>query len=252
MKKIILITLIVNFIATISFSQIIEIRKPGTNEVYNSHYLHVEGSPNQFSLSKYLWVHNVSANDETVYVRREEINVAPNTKNATCWFICPPSFNSGDSVDWTSPYEVEIPAGGYEISFASHLEPQGVSGCSHFRYYFYDRNLTYTDTVDIYFSHGAPCDDVVSNNIFEEKLDFKVYPNPANNQVNITLNLSQQSKGKLSIINVLGQELFTKEITQKNNQLTDISLNAFEAGLYFVTFVDDNNVISTKKLQIVK
>lgn len=74
----------------------------------------------------------------------------------------------------------------------------------------------------------------------DKSWDF--YPNPANNQVNIEL----ANEGNLSIINNLGQTIWTKENSQVFEQ---IDLSSFQAGSYFLQYLSDQQK-STKRLII--
>jgi hypothetical protein len=253
MKKIINITtFIILLISNLIIAQNIEIKRPGGSAVLNGGYVYVEGSPNDAVLNQYLWIYNTSTTDDiTVSVRRIELDVVAGTKNSTCWFFCPPSFNTGDSVDWISPYNNDIAPGAFDGSFASNLEPQGVSGCSRFRYYFYDRNgPANQDSVDVFFSHGAPCE-VTSSNI-KTKETFNIYPNPSKDLVNINLASTKINAGKIVLTNILGQEIYSEEIKNSPSNIITLSVNNFDAVLYFVSIFENNKVISTKKLQIVK
>jgi hypothetical protein len=255
MKKTIYITIfIIHIISSVIIAQNIEIKRPGGSAILNGGYVYVEGSANDAVLNQYLWIYNNSTTDDiTVSVRRIELDVVAGTKNSTCWFFCPPSFNTGDSVDWISPYNNDIAPGAFDGSFASNLEPQGVSGCSRFRYYFYDRNgPANQDSVDVYFSHGAPCE-VTSNNLkVNTKNDFNIYPNPSKDVVNIHLNSSNISAGKIVITNVLGQEIYKEEVKGNISNSIKFNVSNLDAGLYFVSLYENNKIQNTKKLQIVK
>jgi len=253
MKKIFYITtFIILLVSNLIIAQNIEIKRPGGSAVLNGGYVYVEGSPNDAVLNQYLWIYNTSTTDDiTVSVRRIELDVVAGTKNSTCWFFCPPSFNTGDSVDWISPYNNDIAPGAFDGSFASNLEPQGVSGCSRFRYYFYDRNgPANQDSVDVFFSHGAPCE-VTSSNI-KTKETFNIFPNPSKDILNINLASTKINAGKIVLTNILGQEIYSEEIKNSPSNIITLSVNNFDAGLYFVSLFENNKVISTKKLQIVK
>lgn len=67
-----------------------------------------------------------------------------------------------------------------------------------------------------------------------EELGIKVYPNPANEYVNI--DLLNNEKTKVSIINILGEVVFNKEIVESEK----IDLTRFNKGVYFLNLEKSN------------
>ncbi len=107
--------------------------------------------------------------------------------------------------------------------------------------YTYTTNGTFTVTLIV--SNGCGSDtitDVVNiSGIGIEELNgsfVSLYPNPANEYINVTVDDSQLGKGFV-IRDVTGKIL--KEGTIKNN-VTNIKLDAFARGVYFLS-VDENN-----------
>ncbi len=60
-------------------------------------------------------------------------------------------------------------------------------------------------------------------------MEVQIYPNPANNIVTITL--GDYFSGKLSIVNLLGQEIFTEYV---NDNKAIINTESFDKGIYFI------------------
>jgi Leucine-rich repeat (LRR) protein len=73
--------------------------------------------------------------------------------------------------------------------------------------------------------------------------DFIVYPNPANGQVNISLNSLQAS---VKFYTTTGQLVFEKDLAQGINS---VNISDFSSGLYVVAIQSEDNV-TTKKLVI--
>lgn len=63
-----------------------------------------------------------------------------------------------------------------------------------------------------------------------------VYPNPANNQINIRLNMTQDENAQLTIYNKLGQPMVQSNLEegQRDVQL-DLNSNNFKAGVYIIS-----------------
>ena len=70
---------------------------------------------------------------------------------------------------------------------------------------------------------------------------FNIFPNPTNGF--ITIGLDNASKYELSVINVLGQNVYTSSITDIN---TSVDLSSFETGVYTIELTDGNRVYSDK------
>lgn len=73
---------------------------------------------------------------------------------------------------------------------------------------------------------------LLSSDTFDLLNDVMIYPNPANNIVNIRVSKGQELNGKYEIYNNLGQKITTKLVTSEN----DLSFNVsnYSNGVYFV------------------
>lgn len=74
--------------------------------------------------------------------------------------------------------------------------------------------------------------------------DFNLYPNPASNQLTITLPF--EKKSKLQIVNVVGEIVAEENITGTKT----ISVENIASGIYFARIISDNNFSSVKKFVI--
>jgi hypothetical protein len=80
-----------------------------------------------------------------------------------------------------------------------------------------------------------------------------VYPNPANDVLNVNINLSGDDHGTLAVLNSFGQVVTTQTINAGkgfNNYTLDVS--GLAAGQYFVSVSLDTKVLPTQKLVITK
>jgi hypothetical protein len=91
----------------------------------------------------------------------------------------------------------------------------------------------------------------VTNDSKEEIVsEFNIYPNPAQDFINITYNI--QSDAHLSLYNQLGQEVYTTNISKEDNAKT-IDSSILENGFYLVMLKDvSGKVLEHKKLMIQK
>jgi hypothetical protein len=70
---------------------------------------------------------------------------------------------------------------------------------------------------------------------------FSIWPNPANIVLNIDRNISS-GKTKLSLLNILGQEVYAASIENASKYSIDISM--LPKGTYIVRMINDKNVVS--------
>jgi len=86
----------------------------------------------------------------------------------------------------------------------------------------------------------------IKKNNFSEN-DFQIFPNPSHENIIILGNNSQNSySNSISIKDISGKEIFATCSSQKQ---FEISISNWEAGIYFITILTQNNLF-TKKLII--
>jgi hypothetical protein len=69
----------------------------------------------------------------------------------------------------------------------------------------------------------------------DSKAEFKVYPNPASEVLNIDYKFSANEKGVLTLFNAVGGIVYKQEI----NQAVSININQLAQGLYTYKFITD-------------
>ena len=77
-------------------------------------------------------------------------------------------------------------------------------------------------------------------------LNFKLYPNPANNHVSIDLSSEYHTVENISIFNIHGQKI--KTFSKPNKQIIKISTKNYNSGLYFIEICLNNASKTVKKL----
>lgn len=89
--------------------------------------------------------------------------------------------------------------------------------------------------------------DNINNSVF-----LNIYPNPANETVNINYKLPENSKQAVAnIYNMMGKKVGSYDINNKYGTLR-IDLSNLPNGLYFFNIIVNNNTIARKKLVIIK
>lgn len=75
-----------------------------------------------------------------------------------------------------------------------------------------------------------------------------IYPNPANNQINISFNCETDQKTDVKIFNCFGAEIFSKIISTSGE--TNFDVKALPNGIYFIKFQSNDQYAIIRKLII--
>lgn len=78
------------------------------------------------------------------------------------------------------------------------------------------------------------------------EVTFGVYPNPANNMININASENMQ---KIQILNMAGQCVYSSQVGGNNTQ---VNVSNMADGMYFVKIYTDNGNVSTQKIVVRK
>jgi len=80
---------------------------------------------------------------------------------------------------------------------------------------------------------------------------ISIYPNPATNELNISMNISNSNKGTIAIYNSQGQVVKTILVEPVKGQNTyTLDVSSMAAGQYFVHFGMENENYPVQKLMI--
>jgi hypothetical protein len=197
------------------------------------------------SITKEIFVKNSSINPDTIKVTRT-MSVATDDRTQFCWgglcYLYTTNTSSlsliiagGDTVDFAE--------NGFHAIFNSGLS--NITRLVHYRFY----NIhNFSDSVGVTLRYLSStgidelthADGDISNG----------YPNPANSMVSFKYNLNEYSEGgKIVFYNMLGKVV--KQIILNDKQGTaKINIADLDSGIYFYSFVEDNKIVSTKKLWI--
>lgn len=81
---------------------------------------------------------------------------------------------------------------------------------------------------------------------------FDIYPNPANNEVNLNITAANASSSTIKITNTLGQIVMTKEVSlNSGSNKIQLDTKALASGIYYVTY-GSGKESATRKLTIAK
>ena len=89
----------------------------------------------------------------------------------------------------------------------------------------------------------------VSVDEIQAQLNFNLNPNPANNQVTISIsNTEVLNNARVSIVDMTGRVVLTAQLGFNHSHILDVS--SLSNGLYSLVLIDDNNVVGKKQIVI--
>ncbi len=223
-----------------AIAQNIEIYAEGTTNDISGTEVYATGD--LVEMSYYFDLKNVSGNQLELTVKRLKLQDVANTLDYFCW-----GQNFGncyiDSVvsaqnPWTAPDDL-IFANNDEGILQVHYKPNNVNGTAKFRYYILDQNDVAIDSIDVTFNAFLSVKP-------QKSVDISIYPNPANEVLNIVLQNST-SNYSASIFDLSGKMVSNISLVNGKNQL-DVS--ALTPGVYFYSIKNNSDILETKKLVI--
>lgn len=183
--------------------------------------IYVEIGNEEFDISVYAGLHNISNSTLQINVTRTELDVLPATSSYFCWGSCTGVTTSGDAPVITPSGSVTfspnhlVPAN--ESGFIFHYDPNNQIGTSLFKIQFFDINNT-IDSANVFISITSS--DVTSIKEFEVE-SVTAYPNPCNDVIYF------QESQAYTLTNIMGQ------IISIGND-SKLDLTGVKSGYYFI------------------
>ncbi len=247
-----IITLFSIILTAITFQaqlKLIDPSHPGSD--LNNVTIDVSGTPSDTEMEIAISVINTSNNTYSLACRRTEVDVQQGTKNSTCWVTCPPYVNQGAypvlviGGQVNTVLTVASSPGDTATGFLAHHDPQNQDGCSLYLYEWFDESAPSVTLASFYgrFMHNVNTSCAASLNDYRN-IDFKIYPNPANNEV--VLDIENLAQYNVSIIDLLGKTIITKN----NLMSSKLDVSNLNNGVYFVSISKQGKLIKTEKLII--
>ncbi len=92
---------------------------------------------------------------------------------------------------------------------------------------------------------------VYTTNVSKKSAEFRTYPNPANNYINLQfVNLSEDLKSSIILSDISGKTILTKELNFSKNNVYQISTDLLNSGIYFITVKTDSGDVITEKITV--
>ena len=183
-----------------------------------------------------LYIRNLSDEPINVVVEREVIQNIPGAMLFFCWGSC-----LSPEQDISRP--VAVPANTLsEEEFNSHVLFDVEQGIVAIRYYAYSSDQDEPGnriSITILAGEGAG---VTENNVSVGS----AYPNPASSQVHFNLKANGNSDVKVMVYNLLGQEVKSQWANGSTGRI-NIAVDDLQPGIYFCSFLVNNEVVKTEK-----
>ncbi|WP_299891598.1 T9SS type A sorting domain-containing protein [uncultured Lacinutrix sp.] len=85
----------------------------------------------------------------------------------------------------------------------------------------------------------------LSNQDFEIKeKEYTIYPNPVKSEITLNINFPKKSNYNISLINILGKEVYRKSFNDKNE--AELDIKELVNGIYILKIFDNENIIIKK------
>ena len=173
-------------------------------------------------------VTNNTSSSMDIKVRRTQLEIVEGSINYFCWGdnCYPPSVNE-------SPAFLTLAAGAStdELDFSGHYEPHNNFGDSFIEYKFFNMNNE-DENVKVVVQFAA-----TNVGINEHDLSVNVYPNPASDQVNISLGLMIN---EVFVYDYTGKMVSRVQVDSKTYQM---NVSHFNPGVYLFKVMADEGIV---------
>lgn len=188
---------------------------------------------------------NLTGDEIEVIVEKEHIQIVEGTENSFCWGLC---YLSTVFVSNPKPLGANAVSDDGALSFHYQVDPtysgdptQYLPGTTIVKYYAYPADNVddrVALTVNFTYSAASVAESTVSMG--------HAYPNPASTQVNFDFRAYGNENVKVVVYNLLGQEVKSQLVGAYQNRVS-IAVDDFQPGIYFCSFLVNDEVVKTEK-----
>lgn len=204
----------------------------------------VWGEPTANEIEFHAIVHNNTGSAINVKVRRSQIEMVDNTQSQIYWgaLLAP-------GVDESPNYKLILPGEETETNdFFGRYNPNAKIGSSTVEYMFFNKDNE-DQNVKITVKYWASPEGIAEEAMKGGSMS-DIYPNPANQTVNLDYQLTSSVKtAHVKIVNLLGAVVQESIIDLGRTHLT-MDISKLETGVYFYTLLVNEDVYKTKKLVV--
>lgn len=239
MKKFFILCLLFS-VSLLNYAQSELLIKDGNNNIINDQTIYVVGDIDVLykSAEIILAIQNTSANDLSVKIRKEEIDLVSGTTSEFCWdeFCDPPFLN-------VSSHSYVISAGETTPELKklhAFYNAVGNSGASTIKYYAFVEGTSIESSVTVIYM------------VFHTSLTPKeteqplIFPNPATDLFYIDGSQLNSAKVRVEVYNMIGRKVNEFQFGQAEKQTVDCS--AWDKGVYILRIYSDGNLVKSTKI----
>jgi hypothetical protein len=190
-------------------------------------------------LSVHAYIINTSENIIRIKMKSEEISVANGSQNYFCLNLC---YAPGTT---ESPDFEQLAPGDTLKTFKGYYRANGALDEANIKYTFFNIN-NITDSIQL-IGHYYPSPASIKK-VNDYKL--KTFPNPANDFMQVSLELKKQSNPTIIIYNSLGKKVYSREILESTNFI-NISTADFSQGVYYCSISENGKLMKTEKFMVI-
>jgi Secretion system C-terminal sorting domain len=187
-----------------------------------------------------LHVKNNSASTQEIYLQRTIVSLVPGHLSYFCFGITcyPPGVSK-------SPDNLVLAAGSTDESVKTYIDPRSEVGVSTVNYCYY--NLAKTDSACLLLTYDMALTGILNNS----HLKFvKVFPNPADDHVNLAFNTEKvYSSSEIQITDLNGRIVTSEPVSTKEG-LIKVDVSNLPSGIYVCNLVADGVSIARDKVII--
>lgn len=235
MRKILLFTLLI--VSSYGFSQVMTITDENDQDVTNTTIVYEINAAdiladNDLNIGFDGHINNNSSSTKTITIFREVENIPTGAQSYLCFELCAPYF-----ID-TQTSDVDANSAGLA---QLHYVPKGnVEDATVTWLYTYDGG---TEEARITFEYRV----ITGIDELNAQNTFVAYPNPANDNVNISYNVTEASQ--IVFYNIVGEQVKQLNVTSGINTI-NVETSDLPAGTYFYSMISDSKITATKRLVI--
>lgn len=241
MKKLIL-SFSALVIATCSFGQVKIVKKSDPATAINGTEVVVFANENDTDVKAEMEFINIGVGPKDYFIKREKLEAWDGLDQICDDNLC---YNATNTVFFTTPQVISLNPNDTSL-MKPQVQPNGDSFCAIYRYFVVDDFGTEIDSVDVKYVIGTANECFLSAQ--EEKTpEINVYPNPAQNELNISLDYSGNDFG-FKIVDILGNVVYNETKVSSGK----IDLSHLNSGVYFYSLVKEGEAVKTKRLVVKK
>ncbi len=214
--------------------------------VNNDQTVYVSGDASSSYIKQDFYASTNSAQAKQIKMVRYEVDAPSGTGDYFCWSNCYTLKPAGTSVVWEDQFAVELTNQSAHLLTAYYVAMNNASTAS-YRYVLYDENNPNDSlSVNIVFTAEPTSSDLT----LSEDANFTLFPNPSEDrQPSLRFNNISQENAFLIINNMLGEVVYKRPLHFfKSGHIVDLS--TLEAGLYFYSLEQNNQLLISERLII--